>query len=274
FIMDTDSLYLEGATVILTNKNLEKKKYTITDSVGAFNITADEDMLYSKVTFMGYATKTIMIHDTTKKIRIILNKATDTMGEIKLDYKPAPVVVKKDTVTIDVSEFIDGNERKMIDVLEKLPGVYYTGDKILVQGKEVKKVLVEGDGFFQGNTNFAIENIPANVINKIEVIDDYNKIGFLTQVTDSDDTVINVKLKKDKKNFNFGEIGIGYGNNNFYKGNFNYINYDKVTQLAIIGESNNTSSPLSNIVNLLISETDTDNTQLEKKLFDFRYQDK
>src|SRR5690606_26566155 len=63
-------------------------------------------------------------------------------------------------------------------------------------------------------------------------------------------------------------------NNNFYKGNFNYINYDKVTQLAIIGESNNTSSPLSNIVNLLISETDTDNTQLEKKLFDFRYQDK
>src|SRR5690606_13973216 len=93
-IMDTDSLYLEGATVILTNKNLEKKKYTITDSFGAFNITADEDMLYLKVTFMGYETKTIMIPDTTKKIRIILNKSIERLGAIKLDYKPAPVVVK------------------------------------------------------------------------------------------------------------------------------------------------------------------------------------
>ncbi len=273
-VVDIDGIYLEGATVILTNKNLERKKYTITDSIGAFNIIADDDMQYIKVTFIGYEAKSIIIEDTTKIIRIVLNKSIESLDEIKLDYKPAPIVFKKDTVTIDISKFVDGNERKMVDILEKLPGVSLSGNKILVQGKEVKKVLVEGDAFFQGNTNFAIENIPADVINKIEIIDDYNKVGFLNQVTDSDDTIINVKLKKDKKSFYFGEIGLGYGNNNFFKGNIDYINYSKQTQLAIVGGSNNTSNPLNNIVNLLANETSADNPELEKQLFDFRFQDK
>lgn len=273
-VMDKEGFFLEGATVILTNKTLDKKKYTITDILGEFNFIADEDMLYVKVTYIGYETENITINDTTKKIIITLNKSIESLDEIKLDYKPAPIVIKKDTVTIDVLQFLDGNERKMIDVLEKLPGISIAGDKILVQGKEIKKVLVEGDAFFHGNTNFAVENIPADVINKIEITDNYNEVGFLTRVTDSDDTVINVKLKKDKKSFYFGEIGLGYGNDNFFEVNGDYINYSKQTELAIVSASNNTSNPLNNIVNLLANETSIENPQLTEKLFDFRFQNK
>ena len=70
-------------------------------------------------------------------------------------------------------------------------------------------MLVEGKSFFGGGSKLAVENIPADALDKIEVIDHFNQVGFMKKVSDSDELAMNVKLKKDKKKFIFGDIEAG-----------------------------------------------------------------
>ena len=91
-----------------------------------------------------------------------------------------PVTVKGDTTTFKTEKFITGEERKLKNVLKKLPGVEV--DKkgnVTVQGKKVTKMLVDNKKFFGGNSKLAVENIPANAVGDIEVIDNYNEVAFL-----------------------------------------------------------------------------------------------
>ena len=69
--------------------------------------------------------------------------------------------------------------------------------------------MVEGKSFFGGGSKLAVENIPADALDKIEVIDHFNKVGFLKEVSDSDELAMNVKLKEEKKKFVFGDVEAG-----------------------------------------------------------------
>ena len=147
-------------------------------------------------------------------------------------------------MTYDVKSFANGNERKMKEVLEKLPGVEV--DKkgnVTVQGKKVTKMLVEGKSFFGGGSKLAVENIPADALDKIEVIDHFNEVGFLKQVSDSDDLAMNVKLKADKKKFVFGDVEaggeVGNVNKGFYLAHIALFYYSPKTNLSFIGDANN-----------------------------------
>ncbi|EKT3967026.1 hypothetical protein JE952_000964 [Flavobacterium psychrophilum] len=131
----------------------------------------------------------------------------------------------------------------MKEILEKLPGVEVDKNGgVTVQGKKVTKMMVEGKSFFGGGSKLAVENIPADALDKIEVIDHFNQVGFMKQVSDSDDLAINVKLKEDKKKFVFGDIEAGVelaGNNGFYLGHAGIFFYSPKTNISYIGDSNN-----------------------------------
>lgn len=272
-VMDETDILLEGATIIFTNREQSKKNYTITDARGQFRISLDEDMRYLKVSYIGYEAFELVIDDVSESLTVVLQRSSELLNEIVLDYKPKTFLVQKDIVTINVAEYLDGNEYKMADVLKKIPGISIEGKKVLVQGKEINKILVEGDLFFKGNTSFAIENIPAEVIKAIEVIDNYNEVSFLSSLKHTDDAAINVKLKEDKKSFDFGELSLGYGNDNFNNGQANYINYNSQTQLAIVGATNNVSEALDNVVDLL-ADAPTENQSANTYLFESRYVNK
>lgn len=89
----------------------------------------------------------------------------------------------------------------------------------------------------------AIENIPADALDKIEVIDHFNEVGFMKQVSDSDDLAMNVKLKEDKKKFVFGDIQAGVeagaGDNGFYLAHASLFYYSPKTNVSFIGDANN-----------------------------------
>lgn len=250
-VVDELGFPLEGATLIFTNESKTEKKYTITNEAGEFKIDLNKELRFLKVSFMGYQPAELILNAVSEFIEIKLNPSDELLEEVVLDIKPESFLVTKDTVSIDVGQFLTGDEFKMIDALRKIPGIAVEGKKILVQGKEIKKVLVEGDLFFKGNTSFAVENIPADVIKTIQVIDDYNEVSFLSPLTRSEEAVINVKLKKDRKTFDFGELSIGYGNDNFYAGQGNYVKYNPRTQLAVVGAVNNVSGSLDNVLDLV-----------------------
>src|SRR5690554_930480 len=115
---------------------------------------------------------------------------------------------------------MNGNDRQLKDQLEKLPGVEVSDsgqDK--VQSKNVTQFMVEGNIFFGGGTKLGVENIPADAVDKVEVIDHFTQVGHMKEVSGSDDLAMNIKLKEDKKKFVFGDIRAGAGNNKFYEDN-------------------------------------------------------
>ena len=239
---------LESANIIA--KPLQEKaslKFAIADNKGRYRLELDKGVKYEiTVSYIGYVEQVWITttNDTEKTHDFILQPTGEQLKEIVIKHVFKPIVIKKDTMTYDVKSFANGNERKMKEVLEKLPGVEV--DKkgnVTVQGKKVTKMLVEGKSFFGGGSKLAVENIPADALDKIEVIDHFNEVGFMKQVSDSDDLAMNVKLKADKKKFVFGDVvagaEVGNVNNGFYLAHAALFYYSPKTNLSFIGDANN-----------------------------------
>lgn len=152
-----------------------------------------------------------------------------------------PVTVTEDTITYNTDKFITGDERKLKNVLKKLPGVEVDKNGgVTAQGKKITTLLVEGKKFFGGDSKLAVENIPADAIDKVQIIDNYSEISFLKNVSDSDEKAMNIILKKDKKQFAFGDIEAGKGNEDFFRAHSNLFYYSPKTNVNFIGNLNNT----------------------------------
>tara|TARA_R110001632_G_scaffold63318_3_gene151522 strand:+ start:62373 stop:65018 length:2646 start_codon:yes stop_codon:yes gene_type:complete len=239
-IKDSLQNLLPYANVITKPKDLSKNlQFAITDEEGYYKLLfAKGDTVSISISYLGYKQlnyQFIAIENTTKNF--ILQKSLEQLDEIIIEM---PVTVKGDTTTFRTDKFITGEERKLKNVLKKLPGVEVAKDgSITVQGKKVTQMLVDGKKFFGGNSKLAVENIPADAVDKVQVIDNYNEIAFLKSLTDSDELAMNIQLKEDKKRFIFGDIEAGKGNQKFYKTHTNLFYYSPKTNLNFIGNLNN-----------------------------------
>lgn len=214
-VKDSIGSPLEMANVIAINKATKKlDSYGFTDANGNYKLNLKKNSSYSiKVSYIGMRTSDIPIQTKEENLsKNISLKGDDTLEEVNITYK-MPVTVKGDTIVYDADSFKNGTEKKLGDVLKKLPGVEVNDDgEIEVEGKTVKKVMVEGKDFFDGDSKIATKNIPANAIDKVEVLKNHSEVGQMSSVTDNEDNVvINIKLKEGKKNFWFGEVTAGLG---------------------------------------------------------------
>ena len=238
---------LESANIIALPKSENAQlKFAIADNKGRYKLELEKNVKYEvTASYIGFNEQVLLIepNSTVLTHNFKLKATGQQLKEIIIKHEYKPIIIKKDTLTYDVKSFANGNERKMKEVLEKLPGVEV--DKkgnVTVQGKKVTKMLVEGKSFFGGGSKLAVENIPADALDKIEVIDHFNEVGFMKQVSDSEDLAMNVKLKEDKKKFIFGDIeaGVGVANDTGYHLlHSGLFYYSPKTNLSFIGDSNN-----------------------------------
>ena len=155
-----------------------------------------------------------------------------------------PVTVSGDTLIYNADSFKTGTERKLEDVLKNLPGVEVNDDgQIEVEGKVVGKVMVEGKDFFDGDTKIATKNIPSNAIDKVQILKNYSEVGQLSGVQNNQDNIaINIKLKKGKDKFWFGNITAGGGESieeNLYLFQPKLFYYSPKYTVNVIGDLNN-----------------------------------
>lgn len=246
-ISDTNNVPLESANII-ANPLQEKAtiKFAIADNRGRYRLELEANVKYEiTVSYIGFVEEVFVFesNSTVREHDFKLKATGEQLKEIVIKHEFKPIEIKKDTLTYDIKAFANGNERKMKEILEKLPGVEV--DKkgnVFVQGKKVTKMLVEGKSFFGGGSKLAVENIPADALEKIEVIDHFNEVGFLKQVSDSEDLAMNVKLKENKKKFVFGDVEAGAeiaNDNGFYLAHAGLFYYAPKTNLSFIGDSNN-----------------------------------
>ena len=124
-----------------------------------------------------------------------------------------PVVVRGDTLIYDADSFKNGSERKLEDIIDKLPGVEINeSGQIEVEGKVVNKLMVNGKDFFDGDTKIGTKNIPSSAVDKIQVLRNYAEVGQLSGVRNNQNNfAINIKLKQGKESFWFGNVTAGAG---------------------------------------------------------------
>ena len=238
---------LQNANVI-AKPLVEKQglKFAIADHLGRYKLELEKEVPYEvRVSYLGYKEEVVNLpaNFSQKEHHFKLKETGQELKEIIITHEYKPVIVKKDTLIFDVKAFTTGNERKLREQLEKLPGVEVDKDGgVTVQGKKVTKFLVENKSFFGGGTKLGVENIPADAVDKVEVIDNFNEVGFLKQVSDSDDLAMNIKLKEDKKKFIFGDVEAGAevaDDNGFYLGHAALFYYAPKTNVSFIGDLNN-----------------------------------
>ncbi|GAB3925138.1 TonB-dependent receptor [Mucilaginibacter myungsuensis] len=163
------------------------------------------------------------------------------LKEVNVAGEKIPVVIKKDTIELNAGSYKTQKNDNVEQLFKKLPGVDVDKDgKITAQGKEVTKVLVDGKEFFGNDPKAVTKNLPADAIDKVQIIDDKTEKAKSTGIDDGQrEKVMNVTLKADKKKGWFGNMAAAGGNNSRYLGQFNMNRFDNKKQFAILSLSNN-----------------------------------
>ena len=181
---------------------------------GYYKMSMKKNKTYKlQVSYIGMNTLSQSLQ--TNEVDIIKDfvlKSNNQLDAVELTYE-MPVVISGDTLVYDADSFSKGTERKLEDILENLPGVEVNDDgEIEVEGKVVSKVMVEGKEFFDGDSKIATKNIPSNAVDSIQFLKNYAEVGQLSSVQNNQDNIaINIKLKKGKDRFWFGDVLLGGG---------------------------------------------------------------
>ncbi len=239
---------LNSATVSLVYaKDSSLVSFSRTNEAGFFNFknVAPGNYLIS-VSYVGYVPKWVPVLTGTEKtveMGLIYMNDVNTMSTVTVTARRPPVVINGDSVEFNSENFKTAPNAVVEDLLKKMPGMEV--DKsggITVNGKKVTKVFVNGKEFFTGDPMMATKNLPADAVDKIQVYDRKSDQAMFTGIDDgSEETAINLKLKKDRNKSTFGKLNAGAGTPSVFdaQGNVNVINNE--AQFSAIGGANNTN---------------------------------
>lgn len=247
FVLDVlDSAFVKGTT------SDEKGRYVVSE-------IPQKDKYLLKVTALGYTTiikKIDVSSDTIKVSKIQLLQDVKYLKEVKVEAKAALAVQNGDTTSYNASAFKVNKDANAEDLVTKMPGVSVIDGKVQTQGEEVKQILVDGKPFFGEDVNAALKNLPAEVIEKVQVFDRKSDQSQFTGFDDGNTTkTINITTKQQFRNGLFGRFygGYGYPNDKYKAGaTLNYFKGNKrltiLMQTNNINEQNFTSDDLAGVM--------------------------
>ena len=212
-VKDSLKVPLESASLVaIDQKTNNLESYVLTDINGKYKLNLKNNSNYKiQVSYIGLRT----INETLDTKEADILKDFVLRSDIALDevIVKMPVVVRGDTLIYDADSFKNGSERKLEDIIDKLPGVEINeSGQIEVEGKVVNKLMVNGKDFFDGDTKIGTKNIPSSAVDKIQVLRNYAEVGQLSGVRNNQNNfAINIKLKQGKESFWFGNVTAGAG---------------------------------------------------------------
>ena len=243
-IVDSDTKEpLFGAYVFLKDSEGETLSSSYTDFDGVFQINKPgKNSFLVEVSFIGYQTlqKNVNAPSGNELGTFELQSDGQEMEAFELSADALTGEVRGDTVAFNANAFKTRPQADADELVRKMPGVVIQNGVIEVQGEEVKEVLVDGRPFFGDNPAAALKNLPAQVVLKIEFLDQQSDEARLTGFDDGETTkTINIITKPGMRAGRFGKFYGGYGTDNNYiaGGNMNFFNGAR--RLSILGLTNN-----------------------------------
>ena len=218
----------------------------VTNNNGVFSIAARPGKYVLKISFVGYLTQEKPLQLTANKPSVNVGTValpTDAimLGEAVIVAEAPQVTVSEDTIGYNASAYRTPEGAMLEELVKKLPGAEIDEDgNVKVNGKEIKKIMVDGKEFFGGDVKTGLKNLPVDMVEKLKTYDKKSDLSRITGIDDGEEeTVLDLTVKKGMNQGWFGNVDLGAGTKDRYMGRA-MINrfYDK-TQFSIIGSANN-----------------------------------
>ncbi len=243
-VVDDKNATLPGANVVLQYPWGEMATATATEADGRFELKNVEKGGYLLiVTFLGYEDLKKEVTVAAKDVSLgtlQVNPAATTLGTVTVTEQVLLGKVQGDTVQFNADAFKVMKDASAQDLIEKMPTVTNEGGTVKAQGETIQQVLVDGKPFFGNDPAAALRNLPAELIDKIQIFDQQSEQSQFTGVQDGNTSkTINIVTRKGMNNGQFGKVYAGYGWEDKYQvgGNTNIFKGDR--RISIIGMSNN-----------------------------------
>ena len=265
----TDNTPIDMATVRLfmyhgTDSTLVQGAQTYQDGLFILNnVRAGKyRLIVSSVGFNEHSQWVEMKNANLDVPTIQLTEQVQHLAEVSVQGKAAEMTVKGDTIEYNTAAYQVSENANVEELLKKMNGVEVDKErKVTINGEEIKAVRIDGKKFFGDDVQTATKNIPAEMIDKIQVIDEKSEMAKLTGFEDDDtERIINLSLKKNRKKGLFGNYSGALGadmvadngmwfdyDNNFLNNDFRYAAniFTNIllgeSQTTIVGSANNTN---------------------------------
>jgi len=257
-VIDSTKQTLPGTTIVLTSDQHDSTT-TVADLNGKFVFPSVKgSKVVVTLSSIGYQTLrrhyALTNDSAASDLGTIVLKAEQNMLSQVTIVGVVPITLKEDTVEYKASAYKVRENAPVEDLIKKLPGVDVdVNGNITTQGKQVTKVRINGKDFMGGDVQSATKNLPADVVENIQMIDDYGDQANLTGVkTGEPDKIMNITIRQDKNYGYFGQATVGDGSDalpqsqgipdaNRYIGSVNAFNFKGDQQIALLGSINNTN---------------------------------
>lgn len=245
-VMDrTTRTTLVGANISLVNtKDTTEKHYTSTNKEGRFSFPNIREGQYAlRVSFLGYLEmqRNILLAGKGIDLGIIyLTQRPILLDEYVVTGNVPPVVQVGDTIQFNSRAFKLNVDATAEELVSKLPGVTIENNTVKSAGEDVTQVLVDGKRFFGDDPMIALRNLPAEVIDKIQVYDKLSDQAELTGFNDGQTSrTINIITRQDRRRGQFGRIVGAIGDERKYQAVGNVNMFQGAQRITALGQSNN-----------------------------------
>jgi hypothetical protein len=232
-----------GASVIILKSDSSFLKGTTTSETGNFkieNIVTGNYLL--KISYLGFTDyyKTISVNENKTLDNIKLTSTVKKLDEIKIETDAIMATQSGDTTSYNAKAFKVNKDANAEDLVTKMPGVTVVDGKVQAQGEDVKQVFVDGKPFFGDDANSVLKNLPAEVIDKVQVFDRKSDQSQFTGFDDGNSSkTINIVTKTQFRNGIFGKAYGGYGYLDRYKAGLVINRFKEKQRFTVLVLSNN-----------------------------------
>ncbi|MFC6858127.1 carboxypeptidase-like regulatory domain-containing protein [Zunongwangia atlantica] len=210
-VFDDNSKKLSGATIMISKDSVSSiLAYGISDTDGKFKVAvkSESESLFLKVSYIGFATFEKTILNKAQQLEVKLSPSSEALKEVIV--KSEILQQRGDTLSFSVDAFKGKNDRVIADVLKKIPGIEIRPNGgIYYKDEPIQKYYIEGLDMLEGRYNLANNNLSANAVSKIEILENHQPVKVLDSLEFSERASINIKLKKDITFSGTATAGIG-----------------------------------------------------------------
>ncbi|CAM1366012.1 conserved exported hypothetical protein [Tenacibaculum litopenaei] len=251
-VVDENNGPLQGCSVTVTRVNNSViLAYAISDSQGLFELQLDSKYteIQLNTSYIGFQKQSKTLANTSQSVHFILKESSEKLKEVIVKNKP--IRQQGDTLNYAVSLFKNKQDRVIADVLKKLPGISVLSDgKILYQGTPIEKYYIEGMDLLEGKYHLANANLPANAVSKVQILENHQPIRLLDSVSFSNNTSLNIKLKRAIAVTGTAKTGVGI-HPTLWEFNATPMLFSKNKQMISSYQTNNTGNDIATQIKTL-----------------------
>ena len=249
---ETGETMIQSTVLVMTADTAKMVTGATTGADGSFSIKNVKNGTYVvKISYIGYHNfyRQITVNSATNGGNQLLGTVLLVPNSIELQQavvtaQMKEVEVKEDTIIFNADAFKVPEGSVLEELIRKLPGAEVGDDgTIKINGKTVKKIMVDGKEFFGNDQNMAMKNIPTEIVDKIKSYDRQSDLSRITGIDDGEEeTVIDLSIKKGMKQGWFGNADLAYGSKDRYAERLMVNRFADKIQANVIGSLNNTNS--------------------------------